>query len=88
MRMHMQATAAAEAQRSEQHGQKVHVGQGTEKLWAAALSSDGQMFATCLDFGHVAVWHTATGMLMRTLQASTTHTATFRCAAWSPDGAL
>lgn len=48
----------------------------------------GQLFATCLTDVHAAVWHTATGMLVRVLQDSIPGDVTARSAAWSPDGTL
>ena len=48
------------------------------------VSPDGKYFATCR-IGNVALWDTATGVYVRTLQCPSTDV---RAVAWSPDGSM
>ena len=52
--MHVQATAAAEAQRRNLRGQRVAAQGDVDVFCRVAMSPDGQVFATCgRDFDYV-----------------------------------
>ena len=86
-RMHVQATAAAAAQRATPEGQKETEGLGMCVVGQVSVSSDGVLFATSGHHGHVAVWYTATFKLVRTLQGYCLGKHVY-CNAWSPVGGL
>lgn len=83
-RMHLQAFAAAEAQRANPDGQKVAEHPSGDVVEQVSVAPDGVLFATTGEKGHVAVWHTATCLLARTLQGWDTGIGVF-CHAWSSD---
>ena len=86
--MHVQAVAAAEAQRATRRGQCVAVQPPGTIVNEVSVSPDGKFFATCgSPLGHVAVWHTASSLLVRRLQAHPDDAGIgVPCHAWSPDG--
>ena len=59
--LHVQAKAAADAQRPALGGQKLTQGSGYI-LDNLSVSPDGKFFATCGQSAHVAVWHTPTSL--------------------------
>ena len=65
-RMHVQVTAAAEAQRSTPEGQRVAENSRGGSLEYVPVSAHGKLFATSGEDGHVAVWHTPTSLRVRT----------------------
>lgn len=81
----MQATAAAEMQRTPPDGQKLDVHPQGCSVTHVSVSPDGELFATCGQHGHVALWHNRTSLLVRTLQGCVAGQHVF-CHAWSPGG--
>ena len=87
VQMNMQAVSAARAERSTLHGQKVAVHPDGHSMHDLAVAPHGRLFATSSTVRHVALWHTGTGMHVRTLQGERgVHPV--RAVAWSPDGSM
>ena len=82
----MQASEAAEAERSSPAGQKLTAHPHGHAILGVAVSPDGQWFATCGWHGHAAVWHAATGMRALTLEGFHDVDSSVMHVAWSPKG--
>lgn len=83
-RMHVQAIASAKAQRAAPSGHRL-ASQPEGRMLHVSVSPVGKFFATCGASGHLAVWHTPTYLLVRSLQDSDRRQF-FASLAWSPDG--